>query len=117
MYRVGLDGDSDAFVLGGGNATGDENNDTGDRNATRDNANRDEGLDGAEAHGDGHVAGLEEGPRGGGNVSLAEKNAKSPAEAETEGDAGVDAWLISYNRRLKNELERLRGRTRKAEEK
>lgn len=32
------------------------------------------------------------------------------------GDAGVDAWLISYNRRLKGELERLRGRTRQAED-
>ncbi|CAM9488014.1 unnamed protein product [Ectocarpus sp. 12 AP-2014] len=31
-------------------------------------------------------------------------------------DGGVDAWLISYNRRLKNELERLRERTRQAEE-
>lgn len=41
-------------------------------------------------------------------------------EAETGrgggGDAGVDAWLISYNRRLKNELERLRERTRQAED-
>ncbi|CAN0188592.1 unnamed protein product, partial [Ectocarpus sp. 8 AP-2014] len=35
---------------------------------------------------------------------------------EGGGDAGVDAWLISYNRRLKNELERLRERTRQAEE-
>eukprot|EP00903_Cladosiphon_okamuranus_P006725 g6562.t1 len=33
-----------------------------------------------------------------------------------EGDAGVDAWLISYNRRLKSELERLRERTRQAED-
>ncbi|CAM9923058.1 unnamed protein product, partial [Ectocarpus sp. 4 AP-2014] len=32
------------------------------------------------------------------------------------GGGGVDAWLISYNRRLKNELERLRERTRQAEE-
>lgn len=35
---------------------------------------------------------------------------------EDENSAGVDAWLISYNRRLKTELERLRGRTRQAEE-
>lgn len=42
------------------------------------------------------------------------------AEATNQGlvdaDAGVDAWLISYNRRLKNELERLRERTRQAED-
>lgn len=37
-------------------------------------------------------------------------------EGERGGDAGVDAWLISYNRRLKGELERLRGRTREAED-
>ncbi|CAM9567605.1 unnamed protein product [Ascophyllum nodosum] len=37
-------------------------------------------------------------------------------EGGQEGEGGVDAWLISYNRRLKSELERLRGRARQAEE-
>lgn len=31
-------------------------------------------------------------------------------------EAGVDEWLISYNRRLKSELERLRVRAREAED-
>ncbi|CAN0459680.1 unnamed protein product, partial [Hapterophycus canaliculatus] len=37
-------------------------------------------------------------------------------EGAGDADAGVDAWLISYNRRLKSELERLRERTRQAED-
>lgn len=55
-------------------------------------------------------------------VELVDGEAVRTAEAEGGGggemreDAGVDAWLISYNRRLKTELERLRGRTRQAEE-
>lgn len=41
---------------------------------------------------------------------------KAEAREGGEGDAGVDAWLISYNRRLKSELERLREKTRQAED-
>ena len=41
---------------------------------------------------------------------------KAAATEGGGGDAGVDAWLISYNRRLKSELERLRERTRQAED-
>lgn len=108
-------GDSDVFAAGGGHTTGDNADVPVDK---------DEGCDGAEPHSDDHLtpgAGTEAGPRRG-DVALAEGSGKFPAgggEAgaeEGEGDAGVDAWLISYNRRLKNELERLRGRTRKAED-
>lgn len=42
--------------------------------------------------------------------------ARVSGESGEDKDAGVDAWLISYNRRLKSELERLRGRARLAEE-
>lgn len=35
---------------------------------------------------------------------------------DEERGRGIDAWLISYNARLKRELERLRVRTRQAEE-
>lgn len=54
----------------------------------------------------------------GGAVSTgaeAEGGEVEPGEEDGR-DAGVDAWLISYNRRLKNELERLRERTRQAED-
>lgn len=60
---------------------------------------------------------------GGGDLggSTADAGVEGGGEAEEtggrgEGDAGVDAWLISYNRRLKKELERLRERTRQAED-
>lgn len=43
-------------------------------------------------------------------------SASQPGNGDAYADAGVDAWLISYNRRLKKELERLRGRARQAEE-
>ncbi|CAM9685048.1 unnamed protein product [Scytosiphon promiscuus] len=61
-----------------------------------------------------------DGDDGGGPGAKEEEAGGDYAAATQEGtgdaDAGVDAWLISYNRRLKNELERLRERTRKAED-
>eukprot|EP00752_Nemacystus_decipiens_P009555 g8535.t1 len=51
-----------------------------------------------------------------GGVGVEGGEAAAGEGREREGDAGVDAWLISYNRRLKGELERLRERTRQAED-
>ncbi|CAM9628987.1 unnamed protein product [Pylaiella littoralis] len=57
------------------------------------------------------------GVSGGAASTGAEAEGGEVEPGEEDGrDAGVDAWLISYNRRLKNELERLRERTRQAED-
>lgn len=48
--------------------------------------------------------------------SLAEEVAGNVEGREGGRVKGVDAWLISYNRRLKNELQRLRNKARLAEE-
>lgn len=46
-----------------------------------------------------------------------EKNgAEQEEESRKEREDGLDAWLISYNARLRKELERLRVRAREAEE-
>lgn len=46
----------------------------------------------------------------------ADEGGEAAAAEGGDGDAGVDAWLISYNRRLKSELGRLRERARQAED-
>lgn len=89
----------------------------GERSRHRDRPEKDNGGGGG---GDGESEDVREsalGGAGGEGEKAAARGGKGGGEGEGgEGDGGVDAWLISYNRRLKSELERLRERTRQAED-
>lgn len=88
---------------GGGTADG-RGDPHGDKGGKPDAGGSRSGRDSAAGSGNGGGPGGDDG------------DAAAVDQGNGDGDAGVDAWLISYNRRLKNELERLRERTRQAED-
>lgn len=84
--------------------------------ATIEKGRREVDLAGAAAGtSEGHAGDGDSTPGAGGEL-LRVEGLEEAGVGEGRGDAAVDAWLISYNRRLKKELERLRARTRLAED-